>query len=49
MCFPCVVAICGHRRCDGVIPALTYFEGTALCQDCAAPAAISRWRLLAPR
>lgn len=43
-CFPCVAAICGHRHCDGTIPALTYFEGTGLCQDCASPVAISRWR-----
>lgn len=35
LCFACVTATCRHRHCDGIIAALTYFEGTALCQDCA--------------
>lgn len=35
MCFACVTATCQHRRCDGMIPAVTSFEGTALCLDCA--------------
>lgn len=36
MCFACVTATCRHSGCGGMIPVLTYFEGTALCMDCAA-------------
>lgn len=35
VCFACVTATCRHQRCVGMIPAVTTFEGTALCFDCA--------------
>lgn len=43
MCFPCLTASCKHRdRSHGgdLIPALTYFQGTTLCLDCAIRAAV---------
>lgn len=36
LCFACLTATCRHRRCEGDIPRITYYEGTALCFDCAA-------------
>ena len=38
-CFGCAAGACGHEDCDGTVPMVTYFEGTALCRDCAADVA----------
>ena len=43
VCFPCVTGRCGHSPAvlassvhgGGLVPALTCFQGTALCLDCA--------------
>lgn len=35
MCFACMTATCRHKHCGGMVPAITYYEGTALCLDCA--------------
>jgi hypothetical protein len=35
MCFRCVTAACRHEDCPGNIPALTAYQGTLLCADCA--------------
>ena len=35
MCFACLTLTCRHQSCAGTVPAITSFEGTALCRDCA--------------
>jgi len=38
-CFWCLIAACAHQRCEGTIPAVTAYNGTLYCFDCAERAA----------